>query len=133
MQKIIKFNDLKKADLIVDAIYKGGTAGNAGDDPLHKLLGCGIQGGFRYLGSSRQLSSKLVVLYTSMADPDWPDYIDEQTGQFIYFGDNKSPGHLLHDTPRKGNVILRDCFEAIHTCDRKKTPPFFVCKQRRQV
>jgi hypothetical protein len=126
MQRVFKFNEHEKADLIIDAIYKGGTAGNAGDDPIHKLIGCGLQGGFRCVGSSKNLAAKLLGLYTSMADTDWPDYLDSQTGQFFYFGDNKAPGHLLHDTPRKGNVILRDCFEALHNNNRNKIPPFFV-------
>lgn len=126
MHRVYGFEGLGKADLVVDAVYKGGTAGNAGDDPLHKLIGCGIQGGFRVLGSSKNLNAKLVCLYTSMADPDWPDFLDPQTGKFFYFGDNKSPGHLLHDTPRKGNILLRDSFEALHKNKRGKIPPFFV-------
>lgn len=126
MQRIYKFKELGKADLVVDAVYKGGTAGNAGDDPIHKLIGCANLGGIRCLGSSENLSSRLVVLYTSLIDPDWPDYLDEQTGQFFYFGDNKAPGHLLHDTPRKGNIILRDCFQALHTNNREKIPPILI-------
>lgn len=126
MQKIFEFGDLQNVDLIVDAIYKGGTVGNAGDDPIHKLIGCGLQGGFRIVGSSKKLEAKLVGLYTTLSNPDWPDYIDEQTGRFYYFGDNKTPGHLLHNTPRHGNTLLRDCFEAVHINDRNKVPPFFI-------
>jgi hypothetical protein len=126
MQQIFTFDELQYADLIVDAVYKGGTRGNASDDPLHKLIGCGLQGGFRFIGSSRRRSAKLVVLYTSMSDPDWPDYLDERLGQFFYFGDNKAPGHLLHDTPRRGNIILRDSFEAVHNDQRDEIPPFLV-------
>ena len=48
------------ADLIVDASYRGGSADNAGDDPLHPLLGCGTQGGIRYTGSSKKLSCQTV-------------------------------------------------------------------------
>ena len=45
---IIEFNKLRKSDLIVDAIYKGGKAGNGGDDPISKLFPkLGYQGGFR--------------------------------------------------------------------------------------
>ena len=43
MSRLFRFNELEGADLIVDATYKGGTAGNAGDDPIHKLLGCGTR------------------------------------------------------------------------------------------
>ncbi len=41
-------------------------------------------------------------------------------------GDNKKPGHKLHDTKLKGNLLLRNVFGAIHTGDRHHTPPFFV-------
>ena len=99
MQRLIKFNELKDADLIVDAVYQGGNKGNAGDDPISKVLGCDVQGGFRYFGRK-----KGIILYSSLSNPDWPDFLDEQTGQFTYYGDNKSPGHLLHDTPKGGNI-----------------------------
>jgi hypothetical protein len=126
MAKTVDFQSLEKADLVVDAVYEGGSAGHAGDDPLNKLFRCGVQGGFRYAGSSSDLSCKLVVLYSSLADPDWPDFLDLETGQFTYFGDNKRPGHLLHETHRKGNVILRDAFSATHLGERQTVPPFFV-------
>jgi hypothetical protein len=57
---------------------------------------------------------KLVVLYTSGENPDWPDALDEKTGLFTYYGDNRSPGRLLHETSRSGNIILRDTFAAAH-------------------
>jgi hypothetical protein len=52
-----------------------------------------------------------------------------RTGQFIYFGDNKTPGHELHDTVKGGNKVLRSVFEYLHTSQRKKVPPFFVFKK----
>lgn len=126
MAKTIPFQALENTDLVVDAVCEGGSAGHAGDDPLNKLFRCGVQGGFRYVGSSSDLSCKLVVLYSSLVDPDWPDFLDLETGQFTYFGDNKKPGHLLHETHRKGNVILRDAFSATHLGERQTVPPFFV-------
>ena len=47
MPRILPFSALSAADLVVDAVYEGGTAGNTGDDPLSKLLRVGNQGGFR--------------------------------------------------------------------------------------
>lgn len=126
MAQEFKFDELGKADLIIDAVYKGGTAGNAGDDPLVKLLGCGNQGGFRFVGSAKDSTLRLVVLYSSLSDPNWPDFISVENGQFTYFGDNKTPGHALHDTPRYGNVILQDCFENVHRRHRNLVPPFFI-------
>src|SRR5262249_6450464 len=49
----------------------------------------------------------------------------------IYFGDNKTPGHELHDTARGGNRILRRTFELLHAAPpmREKIPPFLIFKK----
>jgi hypothetical protein len=125
----VAFSDLETADLAVDALYAGGTSGNSGDDPMSKLIrGIGNQGGFRYAGSPTNRTVKLAVLYTSGGEVDWPDYLDVQTGTFTYYGDNRKPGQGLHETPRSGNVLLRDAFEASHgtPADRAKVPPFLL-------
>ena len=46
----------------------------------------------------------------------------------MYYGDNKSPGHGLHETPKGGNIVLREAFEALHVRPhrRREVPPFFV-------
>jgi hypothetical protein len=123
----VPFEDLRRADLYVDATYRGGTAGNVGDDPLGALLPVGNQGGFRYSRSPRT-GWRLVALYTSGADPDWPDALDSETGRFTYFGDNKTPGKDLHATRRGGNALLRDTFAMLHSepPGREHIPPFFV-------
>ncbi len=110
--KTVSWGDLPDVDLHVDACYQGGRKGNAGDDPLVRLVGVSNQGGFRYLGSKEQ--PRLIVLTSSMADPDWPDHLDVESGVFTYFGDNKRPGRELHDTPRVGNSLLRDLFARAH-------------------
>ena len=122
------FEELETADLVVDATYMGGNLGDVRDDPLSKLMECGNQGGFRIIGNSRTSEYKLAVLYSNLNDPNWPDTLDPETGLFVYYGDNKRPGHELHDTPRKGNNLLRFCFEAIHMepPQRDVVPPFFV-------
>ncbi|MCX6658855.1 MAG: restriction endonuclease [Candidatus Bathyarchaeota archaeon] len=122
--RIFVNEDLEHCDLIVDAIYKGGRSGNARDDPIHKMLGCGVQGGFRYRGSHAKPT--VLVLYTSLEEPDWPDYLDIYTGKFTYHGDNRRPGHELHDTHKKGNLILERCFEQTHKSERSGIPPIFV-------
>ena len=44
----IGFEDLEKANLIVDCIYKGGKAPNMSAEPFHRLIpGCENAGGFR--------------------------------------------------------------------------------------
>lgn len=127
--RIIPSNLLSSSDLIIDAVYEGGSQANAAADPISKILeGVGNQGGFRAAG--RGPDKKYVVLYTSGEEKDWPDTLDLSTGQFIYFGDNRRPGHQLHDTPRKGNEILRRAFEFLHASPpmRADVPPFFIFK-----
>jgi hypothetical protein len=121
-----KRDELKTADLIVDAIYEGGRSGNSADDPLHPLIGVSNQGGFRYLSSLEQ--PRLIVLTSSFNDPDWPDRLDRETGTLTYFGDNKRPGRALHDTPRNGNHLLRNMFNALHGNPprRLQVPPVLV-------
>lgn len=121
---VIPFKQLSTADLHIDRIYQGKRHGNAGDDPLHRLLGVSNQGGFRILGSREY--PRLVVLTTSMSDPEWPDNLDIETGVFTYYGDNKRPGRELHETPRFGNALLRNMFNAVHTQKREYVAPVLI-------
>lgn len=123
--KAYKFCNLRNADLVVDAIYEGGATGNTSDDPISRLLpGSGNAGGFRAAGTGD--AKRFVVLYSSGRDMNWPDSIDLNMGQFVYFGDNKKPGQELHKT--HGNRILRNVFEWLHELPHKRNlvPPFFV-------
>lgn len=123
----VPFDQLADADLEVDRVYQGGTAKNIGSDPVAKLLKVGNQGGFRYYGSPVIGKCRVVVLYSSGSDTDWPDVLDPFTGRFLYYGDNKSPGPL-HRTKRRGNELLRQTFEATHASipERASVPPYFV-------
>lgn len=115
------------AELLVDSVYEGGRQGNTSDDPLNPLInGVGNQGGFRTVGKID--APKLIVLSSNLSDPDWPDNIDKENGIVTYFGDNKKPGHELHDTPRNGNTLLRNIFEKAHgsAADRIQVPPIFI-------
>lgn len=106
---------LSDQDLIVDNIYGGSRNGNASDDPLPKLLGVDNGAGFRHLGKRPSVDTlKLLVLKSNFNDPDWPDYIDTESGIFTYYGDNKD-AKGIHDTPRQGNQILRNLFDARHS------------------
>jgi hypothetical protein len=118
---------LSTSDLIVDAIYQGGRKGNAGDDPLPKLMRVDSQGGFRYRGKVKG-KLEMLVLVTSMSDPDWPDALGTESGIFTYFGDNKKPGRDLHDTGRDGNLILRTIFKDARAGHRGRNdvPPIFL-------
>ncbi len=126
ISRIVAFANLRASDLIVDSIYEGGARGNAADDPISRLIRCGNQGGFRYTGSWKNHKLQLCVLYSELSDPDWPDSLSPELGVFVYYGDNKAPGHDIHDTKRRGNQLLKWVFDQIHTGARDMIPPFFV-------
>src|SRR5262245_58003249 len=86
--RTVRFDELATADLHVDAVYQGGRTGNAGDDPFPRLLRVSNMGGFRYRGTLGAL--EMVVLTSTLTDPDWPDELDRETGVFTYYGDNKN-------------------------------------------
>jgi hypothetical protein len=122
----VSYEFLANSDLMIDCLYRGGTNGNAGDDPIARLLKVGNSAGFRYRGSANH--PDFIVLYTSMEHNDWPDSLDIATGLLTYYGDNRTPGRELHETPRKGNVILRNLFSAVASGreGRESIPPIFV-------
>ena len=125
--KIIPFNELDNADIVIDAVYEGGNSGNVGDDPISKLIpGIGNMGGFRYSGHGKKKTA--IVLYTSGEEGDWPDLLDMSKGQFVYYGDNRTPGHEIHETKRKGNLLLKYIFDSLHDpkSPRSSIPPIFV-------
>lgn len=128
--RTVDFASLKDSDLLVDAVYLSGPdTRNAGSDPIHRLLPVANMAGFRFAGSRERLQDvTMVVLYSDLGEPSWPDAFDPELGTFTYYGDNRYPGHDLHDTPRKGNLILREAFAALHSgaADRSRIPPFFV-------
>ncbi|SEM19807.1 Restriction endonuclease [Butyrivibrio sp. ob235] len=128
----VAFNDLETSDLIVDCIYRGGNSGNAGDEPLPRLIPrCEASGGFRKkLREDDSGKYAYVVLYTTMSELEWPDYLDEETGVFRYYGDNRHPGKELTDTKKKGNAVLEMVFALLNEgCHLDDMPPFFIFKK----
>ena len=129
----VPFEKLEIADLVVDTIYKGGKVSGKASEVLHRLLpNCSNSGGFRKV--MRKDGSGLpayVVLYTSMQELAWPDYLDEETGVFRYYGDNRTPGKTILDTPRKGNQLLELVFDCLNSRDGsiKDVPPFLIFKK----
>lgn len=118
-------DQLKQVDLVVDAVYAGYKTERGGmADPLVPLVGVSRQGGFRYRGTKDRPT--LLVLTSNLGEPEWPDQLDETTGTFVYFGDNRQPGQLLHDTPRFGNLLLRQIFDWAHLGQRHLVPPILV-------
>jgi len=130
MTRVIPFNETSISDLIVDAIYESGSGGQLSGEPISKLLpGSGNMGGFRVSGRGER--KNWVVLFSTGEDRDWPDTLDLNTGKFVYYGDNKTPGHELHDTRAGGNKILRHAFGQLHdeTNPRAEVAPFLIFKK----
>ncbi|MFE7561271.1 restriction endonuclease [Kitasatospora sp. NPDC057500] len=128
-QPAAAFDALPGVDLQLDALYPGGIKKNIADEPISKLIqGVGNRGGFRMSRSPMTKAASLAVLYTTGRQPDWPDALDPQTGTFTYYGDNRKPGHELHETSRGGNLLLRNVFAASHAGpgERRRIPPFLL-------
>jgi hypothetical protein len=96
--EFVDFDHLASADLVVDRSYRGGTTGDLRSEPLSKLLPVRNLGGFPPHGRP----TKLVALYTSGKQPDWPDVLDPLTGIFLYYGDNRSPVKNASRYPPEG-------------------------------
>ncbi len=126
------FEELESADLVVDGVYKGGSVSNLSAEPLHKLFPkCGTSGGFRKVNRCDESGKPAyVILYSSMKELEWPDYLDEETGIFRYYGDNRQPGRELTDTKLKGNELLEQVFGILNSGGYlNDIPPFFVFKK----
>ena len=125
---VYEFHELAAAPLVVDAIYRGGKKGNRGDDAIQALTGTGNAGGFRLRNNTARTAKAYGALYSTGADPDWPDVLDIATGTFTLHGDQKVPGRDLHQTARGGNAFLRDIWElcAQGPSSRARVPPLFL-------
>lgn len=65
-----------------------------------------------------------------MSELEWPDYLDEETGVFRYYGDNRKPGRAITDTKQGGNKLLENVFGLLNTgVGPKDIPPFLVFKK----
>ncbi|WP_296828444.1 restriction endonuclease [uncultured Megasphaera sp.] len=136
--KRIPFDRLEESDLYVDAVYESGTVSDLRAEVLHHLLPkCGSSGGFRKVKRKGSNKFAYVVLYTSMEELEWPDFLDTETGIFRYYGDNRKPGRLLTDTKLKGNQLLEDIFDCLNgKGSLDDIPPFLIFKktgERRNV
>lgn len=112
VENAVPFEELQSADLVLDRIYRGGPKNGVAGDPINRLIPVGNAGGFRYKGSRE--APLLIALYTTGKESEWPDSLDPSTSTFTYYGDNRTPGTALLDTPRHGNEILRRTFARAH-------------------
>jgi hypothetical protein len=122
MQKRISFKDLSECDLEIDAIYEGDISLKVAGDPIHKLLpGLGNVKGIRYISLRKRTG--FCALVSSGSEMEWPDNLDLINGILTYYGDNREPGHGIHD--KDGNRYLKEMFEKTHEPNRKDVRPFF--------
>ncbi len=91
LKKVFSFAELATADLHVDAVYQGGRRGNSADDPFSRLLSVSNQGGFRYRGSIASL--EMIVLTSTLSDPDWPDGLDSSLACRVLYGPAGDDAH----------------------------------------
>ena len=127
-----KFEELQKADLVVDAVYEASPLyKNVSGEPFHVLFPkCGNMGGFRRVNRAGSQNLAYVVLYTTMEELEWPDYLDEETGIFRYYGDNRKAGNDIHNTKAKGNILLKTVFDILSEKSHlEDIPPFFIFRK----
>ena len=121
----LPFDEIASADLIVEQTY--GSGPTIGYEPLKAMFGVGNAGGFRVRGSIKRDDVRLLVLYSSQKESDWPDQLDLELGLFRYYGDNRSPGHELHDTAKLGNLLLSRMFSSLSDpTGRASVPPVLL-------
>jgi len=124
--KIFLFEQLRDAPLVIDAIYKAGTANNYSDEPISKLIpSIPNARGFRYTKKNNSTDIAYVVLYSTGSEIEWPDTLDSSTGVFTYYGDNRDPGHEIGS--KRGNRLLEKTFAlSQNSFTRGRVPPFFI-------
>lgn len=127
-----RFEELGDAPLFVDCVYQSGFSPTISREVLSKLMGCGNLGGFRPVSRTdaygrKQKLPAYVVLVMSTREPEWPDFLDVETGILHYYGDNRQAGTAINGTP--GNRLLERIFELLHKKKWGEIPPFFIFKQ----
>lgn len=135
MEKILRipFTEIDTADLLVDAVYEGGTAKNLGSEVLSKVMHVGNSGGFRKcmkLGENGKKAKDVayVCIYTTGEEIEWRDEIDRTLGRFTYWGDNRKAGNPMTKTKFGGNLFLQNIFAKLAVGQRNaavRQTPFF--------
>ena len=131
----IDFKDARGSDLVVGNVYGGGDNGNFSDDPIRNLFPkLGNQSGFRKKlcenanGKTIPGEWAYIALQATGDMSDWPDELDPETGILTYYGDQPDLSKDIYDTKQKGNVLLKDVFDWLHTGQYSRIPPFFIFK-----
>lgn len=118
MEKILRipFTEIDAADLLVDAVYEGGTAKNLGSEVLSKVMHVGNSGGFRKcmkLGENGKKAKDVayVCIYTTGEEIEWRDEIDRTLYQMCLLA-------IL----RLEHADRKKTFEALKSEIENKTP-----------
>jgi Restriction endonuclease AspBHI N-terminal len=101
-------------------------AGHRGDDPIDRLTGTGNAGGFRIRNSSARNHQAYGVLFSSGADPDWPDILDEATSTFTYHGDQRFQDAICMTLHVAATGSSKGCGSSPHKV-RRVEPGFRLC------
>ena len=122
--KVIPFEQIGSSDLFIDSVYVGGRSNNIKDDPIKEILPVGNAGGFRpvNVNANNRLPNQF-VLYSDGFHEDWPDYLDQTTGIYRYYGDNREPGPI---NGKSGNRVLERIFHYLNLKEINRIPPFFL-------
>lgn len=129
MENRVKFEEVYTSDLYKNFIYEGGTKGNLSDEVISKLMSCENSGGFRKVGKSKGKLNYVVLYSAENNKEEWIDKINYEKKLVKYNGDNKKVNVDIHDTRKKGNLILKKTFDSLKSRNRKDIPPFFMFTQ----
>ncbi len=122
--------------LTIDVNYRNTNNWRNGHDEFNSFfrfadgLGINNNAGFRFKrrvgGKSAVDDAAFVILVTALAEAQWPDALDLQTGLFVYYGDNRTPNREIAKTPIGGNGFLEKHFDRLHTGKREEVTPVLV-------
>lgn len=129
IKKLVEFNKVRTSNLYLDCVYKGGTKGNLSDEVISKLMNCENSGGFRKVGKSKGKLNYVVLYSAANNKEEWIDEINYENKLVKYNGDNKKVNIDIHDTRKKGNLILKKTFDSLKNGNRKEIAPFFMFTQ----
>ncbi|MDZ4992311.1 hypothetical protein GNF80_04895 [Clostridium perfringens] len=129
MKSKVKFEEVYTSDLYKNCIYEGGKKGNLSDEVISKLMNCENSGGFRKVGKSKGKLNYVVLYSAENNKEEWVDEINYENKLVKYNGDNKKVNVDIHDTRKKGNLILKKTFDSLKNGNKKEIAPFFMFTQ----
>lgn len=121
--RLVQKIDVRESDLWMNAVYEGGPS--LADEPIHLILGTQNMKGIR---PKRRVDGKtaFIALHSTADEIEWPDLLDQSTGIYTYYGDNRTVGNGLFSSD--GNKAIERIFSSdFDTQEGRLTiPPFFI-------